>query len=163
MPALIARLRRLWGNFGKSLLSRAGVLLLLLGLCTQVNDGDTITVKMGSKYRRIRLAGIDAPELGQKYGPQARAFLNQLCYRRQVTLLPLATDAYGRMVAQVRLADGQNLNRAMVRHGYAWYFNRYQEDKELARLQAQARKARLGLWSQKQPQPPWQWRRQHPR
>jgi endonuclease YncB( thermonuclease family) len=77
-------------------------------------------------------------------------------------LLPLDIDIYGRIAARVYLADGREVNRVMVERDYAWYFKGYQENKELARLQAQARKARLGLWSQERPQPPWQWRRQHP-
>jgi endonuclease YncB( thermonuclease family) len=163
VPALIFRLPSRAQI--SSLLGRAGTLLLLLGLCTQVNDGDTITVKSGQKYLRVRLAGIDAPELYQEYGQEARAFLNRLCYGRQLTLQPTGTDVYGRMVARIYLADGQDVNRLMVQHGQAWYskLKNQPEDKVMARLQTQARKARLGLWSQEHPQPPWQWRRAHPR
>ncbi|MDR1396357.1 MAG: thermonuclease family protein [Desulfarculales bacterium] len=142
---------------------QVGVLLLLVGLCTKVNDGDTITVRAGQQYIRVRLASIDAPEFTQDYGQEARLFLNRLCYRQKVSLLPLEKDAYGRTVARVYLPDGRDVSKEMVGKGYAWYFRNYHEDRELAGLERQARSARLGLWSQDKPQPPWQWRRQHPR
>ena len=52
------------------------------------------------------------------------------------------------------------MNCELVREGMAWHFVRYApHDRELARLEAQARKERVGLWSQPNPVPPWSWRK----
>ncbi|MBV8616540.1 MAG: thermonuclease family protein, partial [Acetobacteraceae bacterium] len=56
--------------------------------------------------------------------------------------------------------DGRSMNREMVRQGLAWWFRRYApRDAELARLEAEAKTAWIGLWSQPKPVPPWEWRR----
>jgi micrococcal nuclease len=68
-------------------------------------------------------------------------------------------DRYGRSVADVTLPDGRSLNREMVRGGIAWWYRKYAaNDQVLARLEAEARQAKRGLWSQADPKPPWEWR-----
>lgn len=70
------------------------------------------------------------------------------------------TDRYGRLVGEVLLPDGRNLNHELVRAGMAWWYRRYaQEDTTLAQLEAEARAARRGLWRDPHPVPPWEWRR----
>lgn len=52
------------------------------------------------------------------------------------------------------------MNREMLRQGHAWWFRRYSpRDAELARIEGEARAARIGLRSQPHPVPPWEWRR----
>lgn len=137
--------------------------LLLLGLCVNVHDGDTISVQTAEGVVRVRVASIDCPELGQAYGRKAMDAAFALCYRQMVELEPLETDNYGRLVARVGLADGRDFGREMVASGYAWYVGRYHEDPQLRQLQAQARQQRLGLWRHKNPMPPWKWRQLNPR
>src|SRR6516162_2877799 len=126
-----------------------------------IADGDTITVLTADKTQhRIRLWGIDAPETGQDFGSRAEQAASALAFGKQVTIRPRDTDRYGRTVAEVILPDGRSMNRDMVRQGMAWWFKRYApHDAELARLEAAAKAARIGLWSQPNPAPPWQWRR----
>ena len=65
-----------------------------------------------------------------------------------------------RLVADVILPDGRNLNRELVRAGLAWWYRRYApHDAELEALEAEARAARRGLWADPHPVPPWEWRR----
>jgi hypothetical protein len=68
-------------------------------------------------------------------------------------------DRYGRTVGEVFLPDGANLNKQIVGAGYAWQYKRYSKDPEYGDLEAEARTAKLGLWQDKNPIPPWQWRR----
>jgi endonuclease YncB( thermonuclease family) len=126
-----------------------------------IADGDTVTVLTADKTQhRIRLWGIDAPETGQDFGSRAKQAASELAFGKQVTVRPRDTDRYGRTVAEVILADGRSMNREMVRQGMAWWFRRYApRDAELARLEDQAKAARVGLWSQPNPVPPWEWRR----
>jgi endonuclease YncB( thermonuclease family) len=49
------------------------------------------------------------------------------------------------------LSDGRSLNQKLVRAGYAWWFRRYSADPLLARLEADARLTRRGLWADPRP------------
>ena len=130
------------------------------GKVVGVADGDTITALRDDKTTsRIRLHGIDAPEKGQPFGNRAKQYASELTFGNIVTVEPTDRDQYGRIVADVRLPDGRSLNREMVRAGLAWWYRRYSHDPELARLEAEARAARRGLWADPHPVPPWEWRR----
>ena len=71
-------------------------------------------------------------------------------------------DRYGRGVG--RVWQGQrDINREMLSEGHAWVYRRYLADRSLLKDEARARKARLGLWQDQNPQAPWERRRKHPR
>jgi endonuclease YncB( thermonuclease family) len=125
-----------------------------------ISDGDTLTVlKNGREQVRIRLHGIDAPESAQDYGSRAKQSASDLAFGKDMTVRPRGTDRYGRTVADLILPDGTLLNQELVRLGMAWWYRQHApDDRELARLEGEARGARRGLWSQPQPIPPWEWR-----
>jgi micrococcal nuclease len=122
-----------------------------------VTDGDGIAVRVESRRIRVRLDGIDAPELAQRFGPEARAHLARLVEGRRVTLHLTGADQGGRMLARVEL-DGVDVNVRMVRDGFAWHFTRYSDDGALATAEREARAARRGLWSADAPVAPWEFR-----
>jgi endonuclease YncB( thermonuclease family) len=124
-----------------------------------VLDGDTISVLRNGHPERVRLNGIDAPEAHQPFGNRAKQFTAGLAFGRVVTVRPRMIDRYGRTVADVLLPDGRSLSRELVRAGFAWWYRRYSDDRELAALEAQARAARRGLWVEPAPVAPWEWRR----
>lgn len=132
------------------------------GKVVGVQDGDTLTVLCDAREnRRIRLAGIDAPEKGQPYYRRARQFLSRMAFGQQVRLRVRERDRYGRLVAEVILPGGQSLNRMAVAEGYAWWYRRYAAaDRPLARWEESARTARKGLWAEDGAIPPWLWRKQ---
>ena len=69
-------------------------------------------------------------------------------------------NSYGRTVADVILPDGSNLNHELVKAGYAWRFRKYApDDRELERLEKEAREAKRGLWSDPQAIRPWEYRK----
>ncbi len=74
-------------------------------------------------------------------------------------------DRYGRTVGVVLLPDGRSLNHELVRAGLAWMYRRYTDDQSLSDLEEEARVARRGLWADRNPNPPWEWRiaRKNPR
>jgi endonuclease YncB( thermonuclease family) len=125
-----------------------------------ISDGDTLTVlKADRTQAKIRLHGIDAPETGQDFASRAKQAASALAFGQTVTIAPHGTDRYGRTVAEVVLPDGRSLNRELVRQGMAWWFRAYTpNDRELERLESEAREAKRGLWSQPNPIPPWDWR-----
>jgi micrococcal nuclease len=128
-----------------------------------IHDGDTISVLRGGRERvRLRLAGIDCPELHQDFGRRAKQLTGRLVFARVVTAIPVDRDRYDRTVARV-LVDGEDLCLALVRAGMAWHDTAHSDDARLAEAERQARAARLGLWSQRHPTPPWKWRAQQPR
>jgi endonuclease YncB( thermonuclease family) len=122
-----------------------------------VSDGDGIAVRVESRRIRIRLEGIDAPELAQPFGPEARAHLVRLVEERRVTLHMTGADQGGRVLARVELG-GVDVNLRMVRDGFAWHFTRYSDDTGLAAAEREARAARRGLWSAGDPMAPWEFR-----
>ena len=132
----------------------------LRGVVVGVSDGDTITLlTQDNRSVRIRLAEIDAPELhGQPFGRAAKSALSDLAYRRQATARVVTFDQYGRAVALVDIA-GVNVNAAMVQQGLAWAYVRYQTDRRYSAMEAAARAHSLGLWQDRSPIPPWNFRR----
>ena len=77
-----------------------------------------------------------------------------------MTIWEKTTDKYGRTVGDVILPDGTNLNHEFVRAGFAWWYRQYASgDRTLEALEAEARKAKRGLWADKSPIQPWEWRR----
>lgn len=136
----------------------------LPGTVTGVVDGDTLYV-LDANWRehKIRLQGIDAPELGQAYGEAARQSLKRLAHRKAVTVEWHKRDAYGRLLGKVLVAD-KDAGLHQLQAGMAWWNRRYaheQSDADAIRYREAeffARKKRLGLWSQKNPLPPWRWR-----
>ncbi|MGC4048551.1 MAG: thermonuclease family protein [Paludibaculum sp.] len=135
------------------------------GKVVGVQDGDTITILREGRQARVRLDGVDCPELGQPFGRNARERVSVLAFGKVVTVRQKAAsvgrDRYGRVLGQVSLPDGRNLNRLLVAEGLAWWYRRYApRDAVLAGLEERAREAGLGLWADADPEPPWLWRAQ---
>jgi endonuclease YncB( thermonuclease family) len=72
----------------------------------------------------------------------------------------VATDTYGRKVGRLQV-DALPVDAELVRRGWAWASTRYRRNPALVDAQREARRARLGLWQDTQPTPPWVWRRTH--
>lgn len=129
------------------------------GKVIAIADGDTLTVlDVRKRQHKIRLAEIDAPESKQPFGTKSRQSLAEICFGTFATVETKQKDRYGRPIGQVN-CDGLHANAEQVRRGMAWVFVRYTErNSSLYTLEENARLARLGLWSDKSPQPPWEWR-----
>lgn len=129
------------------------------GIVKTVADGDTLRMQIDRKLQKIRLYGIDAPEIGQEFGTEARDFVREQTSGRTVNVERIGSDSYGREVAIVRIPDGRSLNTELVRQGYAWWSRRHAPDNlELADAEREARAQKRGLWRQAEPVPPWVWR-----
>ncbi len=131
------------------------------GTVVGVSDGDTIKVMHGKTVESIRLKGIDCPEKRQPFGMKAKQFAAGLCFGAKVEVIEADRDKYRRLVADVVLPDGRILNQEMVRNGYAWWYRQFSpKDVVLQNLEIQAREARLGLWNDAHPEPPWLFRKE---
>ena len=125
----------------------------------RVVDGDSLIVLVDRQQTRVRLKEIDAPELKQAFGKHSRQSLTDLCAAKRARVVWTEKDRNGRLLARV-WCGGVDANAEQVRRGMAWVFDRYVRDRSLYPLQQQARAARVGLWSDSSPMPPWQWRQQ---
>lgn len=130
------------------------------GRVVGVSDGDTIEVMRAGRAVRVRLQGIDCPESHQAYGMRAKQFTAEMAFGKTVAVQVYGTDQYGRILGEVILPDGRSLNRELVRNGYAWWYRRYSHDPVLQQLEGEARRERRGLWRDKNPTPPWEFRRE---
>lgn len=140
---------------------------MLGGRVLWVDDGDSLELRddWGRRFR-VRLRGIDAPERSQPYANVSRRNLMQLARGRPVTIVYDGVDKYGRLLAWVYVDQGISLNLRQVEAGLAWHYVLpgrpwTADDDLLAQTELAAREARRGLWAQPQPQPPWQYRREH--
>lgn len=150
------------------------ILLLVLGPLAQaetlqgyvvaISDGDTLTVLDTTKTQhKVRLTGIDAPEKAQPFGEKSKTNLSRLTFNRDVVVEWNHTDRYGRIIGKV-MVEGQDICLQQVKEGMAWWYAKYQSEQtqkdraayELAELQAKM--YRYGLWKDKNPVPPWEWR-----
>jgi len=168
--------RSVWGRrqrFPRHLLLLAGLVVLAVAAVALLRnepaatpltgraeavDGDTL--RLGAT--RIRLLGLDAPELAQDCsgaggdwpcGAEARAFTRQVLAGHAVTCARFGRDVYGRTLARCDV-DGSDLGRQIVAAGWA-----VSNDAYLAE-QADARSAARGIWSGTF-EPPAAWRRDH--
>lgn len=135
---------------------------LLVCLVVGIHDGDTLLVRCGPpgdlQQREVRIQGIDAPERYQPFSELSRSSLAALCLNARARIRSVETDRYGRTVARVE-CRGKDVAERQVGSGMAWVYTRYAGARpDLPALEAQARQARLGLWADAEPVPPWVWR-----
>ena len=134
----------------------------LEGTVTRISDGDTLTITDKSKKTyKIRLASIDAPEMNQDYGKQAKAFLSKLCFGKTVKATWEKKDRYGRYIATVVL-DEKHVTAELLKAGYAWQYLKYSNDPDLKAMQKKAKADKKGLWADSKAIPPWEFRKKKP-
>jgi micrococcal nuclease len=127
-----------------------------------VFSGDTLKVDRRGDTLTVRLYGIDAPESGQSGDVSSTRFLKRLVLGSPVEMTEMGSDIFGRTLAII-FREGQqtSINAAIVANGYAWV----NPDKcsgevcdRLKTLESQARKLKLGIWSNYDLIPPWEFR-----
>ena len=138
----------------------------LQGKVIGVADGDTITVlDSNNTQHKIRLQGIDAPEKAQAFGQKSKQSLHEFVHSKQVTVEFQKQDKYGRTVGKVML-NGTDVCLEQIKLGMAWHYKQYESeqskaDREIyAQSELEARSQAIGLWKDKHPMPPWEFRKQ---
>ncbi len=133
------------------------------GKIISVIDGDTVILQANNNRKIIvRLDYVDAPESGQPYGDQAKAFLLDLVLNRDVIVQDNGRDKYHRMLGIIQLPNADMpVNRQLLLAGTAWIYPAAM-DRVLILYQEEAQKDRKGLWALPDGQriPPWTWRKQ---
>lgn len=129
---------------------------------TRVFDGDTLWVKplAGGRYRKLRLDGLDAPEICQTGGTVSRDALAARLLQQVVTVSQRSQDDYGR--ALVRLSHGgEDVGAWLVLQGHGWSYRWRHSQGPYAKQEAQARAQRKGLFAQADAELPRDFRRRH--
>lgn len=153
-----------------------GAVVLLLSVSTNadfqgkvvsVSDGDTVNVlDKNNKLYKVRLAWIDAPEMGQDFGRKSKENLSKMIFNKMVFVQSSERDQYGRDLGVIYL-NGVNVNKSQVQSGMAWAYKYYidksknAELKDYLILQDLAKKQKKGLWSGSSPVEPYLFRRQN--
>lgn len=136
--------------------SQSNELLRVVG----VKDGDTVVLLTAAKEEiTVRLSEIDAPERKQAFGTVSRTFLSNLIFGKEVKLVKMGTDRYGRTLGFIYLRNGTNVNLEMVKNGMAWQYEKYSKSAILKKAQASAKSMSVGLWRDLYPVAPWEFRR----
>jgi micrococcal nuclease len=135
---------------------------ILNAVVTHVSDGDSVWIRPagGSAALQLRLQDIDAPEICQEFGLQARDALAARVLRRQVRVVIRARDVYQRAVGRVSL-HGQDMGAWLVAGGYAWSAHSQRGPGAYAREEMAARGGRRGLWRAAAPADPRSFRKRH--
>ena len=129
---------------------------------TRVSDGDTLWVQpdSGGARLKLRLEGIDAPEICQAGGEASRAALHALTFRQTLEVKIRTHDDYGRGLARLTF-HGQDIGAEMVRTGQAWSYRWRNSMGPYALEEKSARLGRRGIFSLDGAQLPREFRQQH--
>ena len=138
----------------------------------EVHDGDTISVFLNGRREKVRLIGIDAPEIGQQlWGQMAKEHLRELLEHSDwVVAMEFDVqdrDKYGRLLRYVTTPDGSMLNIQMLKDGYAMLFTlppNIRHVGELRNAQHEAKGKSIGIWGRGGlKETPGEYRKEHPR
>ena len=130
----------------------------------EVYDGDTATVGCDQGKLKVRVWGIDAPEMGQKpWGQESKEFLQYLLGNQTVQVQVTDKDRYGRAVARL-FVNGEDAGLSMVSEGKAVVYRQYNDSATYREAERAAKNDELGIWSESgHQQTPSEWRKLNPR
>lgn len=152
----------------------------LTGWVTNITDGDTITVRdYSNQQHKVGLIGIDAPEKYQAFGNRSHQNLGALLNGRDVAVIWQKRDRHGRILGKVMIAPSDSSCRnprdcpktldaglEQIKAGHAWWDRSHAKEQtpedrsKYEQSEFQARIHRNGLWADKNPVPPWNFRGQ---
>lgn len=120
----------------------------------KVSDGDSFVAKYNGKKIRVRMYGVDAPELKQKHDKESKEYLENLILGKKVELKVLYEDKYKRKIARVYYKN-KEINLEMLRSGNVWFYEYHaKKEKEYRRAYEEARKEKKGIWKDINPENP---------
>ena len=129
------------------------------GVVVGIEDGDTLTVLRNKARFTLNVAGVDAPELDQPYGQQAKRLVAVLAMDQVVTVRIFVTGHQSRLTGEVWLKDRRNLAYELVKAGLAWVKRGALVPVDFEQSEADAKEVQRGLWANEDPVPPWEWRK----
>lgn len=131
------------------------------GTLARVIDGDSFRLLFRGIQVKVDLTWIDAPELKQPYGEEAKKALRRFLRGKDIRVEETDRDRYGRITGFV-FVEEESINEKMVRKGHAWVHKKNNKHKppKLSRLETNAQAQQRGLWElpEQDRLPPWEWR-----
>jgi endonuclease YncB( thermonuclease family) len=133
----------------------------LFGKVIDVSSGDVITIYNLNRPVRVKLMGVDAPEMNQAFGDVAKKHLSDLVFEKSVLVEYAGIAADSSLTGRVLLNDA-DIGAQMIRDGVAWFDpgsgNRLSaNDREVYQQSEQAaRSEKRGLWQEENPVAPWE-------
>lgn len=121
-----------------------------------VIDGDTVVASVGGRQQELHLIDIDAPEMGQSFGPEAKDLLAERLLGKIIQVAVISQRPEGGLWTRAFI-KAENLAEDMLEAGLAWC-QRGLSHQRLQAIERASRQERKGLWAQDSPQPPWEWR-----
>lgn len=130
------------------------------GVIVKVYDGDTYSLKDSMNiYRKIRLDGIDCPDKGQDFYKEARRYAKRLVLNKFVVVEYEREQGSNQLFFGTVYIDSVNVNRQLLKEGYAWYYPFLKKQQEYYDLHQTAQMGKKGLWIKHKPVPPSEWRK----
>lgn len=140
------------------------VVKLIEGKVVVVDQGDFVRVETkDGKNFSILMQGIDAPEVSQEYGDKSRKRLADLILGKTVQVIVYKKDSNERYLGTIYFA-GKDINLKQIETGSAWHstqsgFEQRGDDRRIyEQAEQKARAEHTGLWNDKNPVPPWDFR-----
>ncbi len=124
-----------------------------------IKDGDSIELLVDDEVIIVDFKGVDCPEYKQPFGKEATQFTRNLCMGKEVILESAYENKYKKYLADVILPDGRNLSQEILKAGLGWHRTTLSKKADLYALEQQARKQKIGLWIQENPESPWEYRK----
>ena len=126
----------------------------------RVSDGDTFRAKNRDDLLLVfRMHGIDAPEKSQPYSNKSKEYLEELILQKSVMVTVMSRDSYGRYVVKVATPSVKDVSLKLLERGYAWHYKQYDKSAEYDKAEKAAKAAKKGLWADKNPTAPWDFRK----
>lgn len=149
--------------FSIFIFSLSMIAMAVSGKVIRVSDGDTILIQSGSQRIKVRMYGIDAPELKQNYGEDSKNYLEKRILNKNVDVKVINEDKYGRKVGKV-FYKNKDINLEMIKTGNAWFYEYHaKKEKEYRKASKSVQEQKLGLWKDKNPQNPRNFRLEYRR
>lgn len=134
-------------------------------MISHLSDGDSFKIRCKSLANnaelKVRLAGIDAPEMAQNpWGEEAKQYLKKLTNQQNLQIEIQNKDRYGRYLGNIYDHNSEDIALKMVAAGKAIVYERYNQAPDYLQAQHKAQQQKLGIWSSPGPQQnPELWRR----
>jgi endonuclease YncB( thermonuclease family) len=147
-------------------------------VCTRVLDGDTIQyTKPDGSQGTVRLFGVDAPEMSQRFGKEARDRLEELVLNHGILVIQKGEDRYERELGEVYAFHPKGktgiryvqswkekgkhfvaVQEHLLEDGLVWHFTKYSDSAEYQTIQNDAKEHRRGIWQDARRVAPWDFR-----
>ncbi len=155
----------LFGTFMMSLLcaTNADATNLIEVKILKISDGDSFHASYDNLPIRVRLYGIDAPERKQINSSFSENQLKEILkVNESYTIEVMDVDAYGRYVGIAYVGEGETAQQLLLEEGNVWLYPRYCKASICyywENLEEKAKNKKLGIWKDKNPTPPWEFKR----